>query len=128
MLQHSYPLLSFGATAKLRFDALKKDYSYCDYTFSNVKIAFSTATDASVGADVVEACKPTIAVPAKPLNAVMQFTLQKAANGDMDRRERGRTELRRFSADVTLGAAFLPVASMLLNGPRLAPGTVAMSP
>ena len=81
VLQNSYPLLSFGATAKLRFDALKKNYSYCDYTFSNVKIAFSTATDASVGADVVEACKPRIAVPAKPLNAVMQFTLRKAANG-----------------------------------------------
>ena len=81
MLQHSYPLLSFGATAKLRIEALKKDYNYCDYTFSNVKIAFSTATDASVGADVVEACKPRIAVPARPLNAVMQFTLRKSANG-----------------------------------------------
>ena len=81
VLQQNFPLLTIGATAKLRFDALKKTYSFCDYTFSNVKIAFSTATEASIGADVVEACKPRIAVPARPLNAVMQFTLRKTASG-----------------------------------------------
>jgi hypothetical protein len=98
VLQHSYPLLSFGATAKLRIEALKKDYNYCDYTFSNVKIAFSTATDASIGADVVEAVQATDRRARQAAERRHAVHAAEDRQWRMDGRERGRTELRRLSA------------------------------
>ena len=61
-------------------EALKKDYSYCDYTFSNLRISGST-TEATVLVDSVEACKPKIAKPAQPLAGRQQFRLVKNPAG-----------------------------------------------
>ena len=51
------------ASLKLRLDALRRDYSRCDVTFSNVQIVSSTATEAVVRTDSVEVCRRKTAQP-----------------------------------------------------------------
>jgi Protein kinase domain len=78
-IEEIYPGLP--ATSRTRLDALRRNYNYCDYTYSNVRIVSATATEATIRADNLESCKPKTAQRSMDTRATQQLTLRKAAAG-----------------------------------------------
>ncbi|HTK30186.1 MAG TPA: hypothetical protein VL309_11560, partial [Vicinamibacterales bacterium] len=79
-IQKIFPALP--ETTKLRLEALQRDYRYCDYTFSNIRLVSATAIEAIVRLDSVEACRAKIStrVPPNPL-VHQQITFRRTAGG-----------------------------------------------
>jgi hypothetical protein len=80
-MERAYPALRLSDLTKRRIAALKSNFRYCEYQLANIRVVFSTATEASVQADAVESCKPPTGQGMQQLNGAMQFTLRKTATG-----------------------------------------------
>jgi hypothetical protein len=80
-MERAYPALRLSDLTKRRIAALKNNFRYCEYQLANIRVLFSTATEASVQADAVESCKPPTGQGMQQLNGAMQFTLRKTATG-----------------------------------------------
>ena len=79
-LRRIYPRLP-QAMAQ-RIDGLRRNFSQCEYRFSNVQMVTSTPTSVIVRADSSETCKPRTAQRALPLpNSRYEFHLVKGAAG-----------------------------------------------
>jgi hypothetical protein len=78
-IEQIYPELP--ANSRLRLDALRKNFSYCDYKYSNVRIVSATPTEATIRADSLESCKPKTAQRAIDTSVTQQLHLRKGASG-----------------------------------------------
>ena len=78
-VQQIFPRLPNGT--KVRMDALRKNFAYCDYSFTNVQILSSTATEAVARADSVESCKPKTGQKAFDTPSRQEFRLTKSSPG-----------------------------------------------
>lgn len=78
-VQQLYPRLP-NAT-KLRMDALRKNFAFCDYSFTNIQIVSGTASEAVVRADSVESCKPKTAQKAFDTPSRQEFRLSRSQSG-----------------------------------------------
>jgi hypothetical protein len=78
-VQRLYP--SAPPSMKIRMDALRRDFSQCAMRFSNMRIVSSTAAEAVVRVDSVEACRPRTAQPPIETPGRHQFHLVRDQSG-----------------------------------------------
>jgi predicted Ser/Thr protein kinase/tetratricopeptide (TPR) repeat protein len=64
-----------------RIEALRKDFSFCEYSFANVAIVSNGAEEARIRTEAVESCKPKTAQKAIPQSGRMEFILKKTGAG-----------------------------------------------
>jgi hypothetical protein len=74
-----YPGLPPGTVR--RIEALRKDYSFCEYAFSNVQILSNTPDEVRIRTDSVESCKPKTAQKPIEQRGRTEFILKKTSAG-----------------------------------------------
>ena len=79
-VQRIYP--TAPPSLKVRLDALKRDYSRCDVSFSNVQVVSSARNEAVVRADSIEVCRRKTAQPPITTPGRHEFHLTSNPSGD----------------------------------------------